>query len=814
MSFVLQGEVRIDGKTAKGEIKDLERAQDKLKTSTKALSSEGKKAASGNRQMGAAARRAAADVKTLSNAERIAATNARTLGRSNQIAAGQIGNLTAQFNDIGVMLMAGQNPLQLAIQQGTQITQVIGPMGAAGAVGALKSALVGMINPVSLITIGSIAAGAAMVNWLTGAADDAASLEDIIDDAASAVEAFGTKADRARLSTSGMLAEFGTASPELQAVLADLAALGKIEAYKGIDEAADSVRNLVLEAGHWGSLSNINASKDFLGLFKIRKSMRDAGIEFARNLDLLSKSEEPAVKLRAALDVREQLLNTAGGIEGLNDAQKKFYNGLAAIIRELSVLDAKVAESERDPFAGRMAAAMAYYAQTRVESDKQQAAAEDMLATLKEENTLRWAIVKFGEDSVEVETLRAVAARAALEEEMTAKGVSEALKVEMRKVFENTLALSQLDIASPINAAALAAQTLADRLGISLDIARKVVAATGEVGGVGGDPTVGGFEANDPRGAKPGVWTGGHSTTSTWKPETKSGGGARGGAGGGADAQTQAIARLIEQQQLQLAVLRESDPVMREMLRYRTAMAGATKEERVLLEQLITTRLREEDVLGRVQETQQFFQDTTFDALDGMIARGESLSDVMKNVAASIAQAALQAALLGTGPLGSLFGGGGGLLGFIGDALFPKVPVPAAADGGYLSGPGTGTSDDILMWGSNGEFMVNAAATARHRGLLEAINSGTTPPQLAAGGLLATSPPSRTFGTRSPRSGANRPNEPAPALVTLRIKPSREFTTQIEETAERISVEVVGDYDRDVIPGSVQRVLENPRRVG
>jgi chromosome segregation ATPase len=39
-------------------------------------------------------------------------------------AAGSVGNLTSQFNDIGVMLAAGQNPLQLAIQQGTQIGQV------------------------------------------------------------------------------------------------------------------------------------------------------------------------------------------------------------------------------------------------------------------------------------------------------------------------------------------------------------------------------------------------------------------------------------------------------------------------------------------------------------------------------------------------------------------------------------------------------------------------------------------------------------------------------------------------------------------
>ncbi|NUS74946.1 MAG: hypothetical protein HOV70_01935 [Streptomyces sp.] len=43
--------------------------------------------------------------------------------------------------------------------------------------------------------------------------------------------------------------------------------------------------------------------------------------------------------------------------------------------------------------------------------------------------------------------------------------------------------------------------------------------------------------------------------------------------------------------------------------------------------------------------------------------------------------------------------------------------------GGAVAGPGTGTSDSIPMWLSNGEFVVNAKATRRHRALLEAINS-------------------------------------------------------------------------------------------
>ncbi|WP_306358898.1 MULTISPECIES: hypothetical protein [unclassified Nocardia] len=60
------------------------------------------------------------------------------------------------------------------------------------------------------------------------------------------------------------------------------------------------------------------------------------------------------------------------------------------------------------------------------------------------------------------------------------------------------------------------------------------------------------------------------------------------------------------------------------------------------------------------------------------------------------------------------------------------------ASGGYISGPGTGTSDSILARLSNGEFVINAASTRRNRPLLEAINNGAVP-GYATGGLVTKS---------------------------------------------------------------------------
>lgn len=72
---------------------------------------------------------------------------------------------------------------------------------------------------------------------------------------------------------------------------------------------------------------------------------------------------------------------------------------------------------------------------------------------------------------------------------------------------------------------------------------------------------------------------------------------------------------------------------------------------------------------------------------------------------------------------------GGGLNLFGGSSL----PMPGAgdfigpvakADGGYISGPGSSRSDSIPARLSNGEFVVNAGSTAKHRALLESMNSG------------------------------------------------------------------------------------------
>jgi hypothetical protein len=62
----------------------------------------------------------------------------------------------------------------------------------------------------------------------------------------------------------------------------------------------------------------------------------------------------------------------------------------------------------------------------------------------------------------------------------------------------------------------------------------------------------------------------------------------------------------------------------------------------------------------------------------------------------------------------------------------PIGKLPRKTDGGLVDGPGTETSDSVLLWGSKNEYMVNAKSTKKHLSLLQAINAD----KYAGGGLV------------------------------------------------------------------------------
>lgn len=128
------------------------------------------------------------------------------------------------------------------------------------------------------------------------------------------------------------------------------------------------------------------------------------------------------------------------------------------------------------------------------------------------------------------------------------------------------------------------------------------------------------------------------------------------------------------------------------------------------------------------------------------LRNGVGVLDALTNAASRLGDRLLDMAL--DQAISSLFSGITGMLG--GSGLFGGGAVPVIggagpmavptfmARGGLLEGPGTGTSDSIPVRASRGEYIVNAAATSRHRSLLDTINSGLMDhlPRFARGGSI------------------------------------------------------------------------------
>ncbi|MFI7001357.1 glycine zipper domain-containing protein [Nocardia sp. NPDC050175] len=88
--------------------------------------------------------------------------------------------------------------------------------------------------------------------------------------------------------------------------------------------------------------------------------------------------------------------------------------------------------------------------------------------------------------------------------------------------------------------------------------------------------------------------------------------------------------------------------------------------------------------------------------------------------------------------------------------------LPRFAAGGLAAGSGNSTSDDILAWISNGEYVVNAASTSLALPLLQALNAGWVPSPEFLQGMLS--------GSGSPKTLAGSPGVRAVQAQSLELR--------------------------------------------
>lgn len=272
------------------------------------------------------------------------------VGQSSGLAAGQVANLAAQFNDIGQMLAAGQSPLMLAMQQGTQIAQVLGPMGAAGAVRALGAAIAAVFSPINLLTIGAIAAGAALAQWLGRALEDAERLETALEGVNSRADALAAAGRRASASVAELRREFGDASGEARKLLRELEMIALREAERGAGAAIDAARRELTSS--WFETRSSVAMGNFFGLETsagLRKMTPEllreinAGLDLVRGLEAAFRAWDSArakgdldAMVQAAGALRERFREAAEAAGGISADEDRMLRAL--VEQELALI--------------------------------------------------------------------------------------------------------------------------------------------------------------------------------------------------------------------------------------------------------------------------------------------------------------------------------------------------------------------------------------------------------------------------------------------------------------------------------------------
>lgn len=208
-------------------------------------------------------------------------------------------------------------------------------------------------------------------------------------------------------------------------------------------------------------------------------------------------------------------------------------------------------------------------------------------------------------------------------------------------------------------------------------------------------------------------------------------------------------------------------------------------------------------MLQRQRELQIEIQATAKEALTSFISdmrQGMSATEALGNSLNKLADKLIEMAVSGLveSALGPLLGGGGG--GSSGGSLLRAIGL---ADGGLVRGPGTGRSDSIPARLSNGEYVVNAAATRQNLPLLEAINSKGAA-KFADGGLVSPLP-------SAVMPNLSRPATSAPAAPAMNVALSFNVQNGTPEGVEKLKSDVVPQI-KSIVRHEIGQMFDRERR--
>jgi muramidase (phage lysozyme) len=205
------------------------------------------------------------------------------------------------------------------------------------------------------------------------------------------------------------------------------------------------------------------------------------------------------------------------------------------------------------------------------------------------------------------------------------------------------------------------------------------------------------------------------------------------------------------QQRVELAVYQAQQEAKRAGITLSDQELAKIREKIALTQQLDGTNQQVAASADGLKNAQQYFAESFTSSLSGLLTGTQDLNGAVRNLINSLIDAALQAALLGKGPLGGLGGVGTGLLGM----LF------GFADGGYTGDGGMYQPAGVVH---RGEYVLSKEAT-RRAGVanLDALHSSLK--GYSAGGFVGSAPAIRKPDLRPANSNATSVVTISPAIT-------------------------------------------------
>lgn len=456
-------------------------AEAKVVDALNKVSESGKRAGKGLQEAEVAAKRTASSMQA-------GAVQAAKAGQEVNKASGYTANLTSQFNDIAVMMAAGQNPLQLAMQQGTQITQVLQQMGGGvGSVKALGSAFMAMVSPISLVTLGVIGFGAAATQWFMDSGEKAKSLSDRMDDLKSTFDAYKSAADMANLATGEAAAKFGIAAAQAaryQQVVADINRMSLDQGFKGTGQGMIDTLGVNFKGGPT-DIANLASASEFFGL--------GSNVQFGAAAKQLRAELIPLTEalydFRDATNVEDRIaaleiaLTQAAEVAQMDG---KISSGEAELLDTLQqTLETLLLLRNEEEKAGRSRLDMAqeYGGAMRQQWEERARYAADEIDKLNQQAELNRLVAMFGEGSVVVTRARVQAEREAYEEIVKSKVGSNELADGLMEAWDKANGVASVDLDGKITLATNATWSWAEAMA---DVSAEISGILSAISSLGG----------------------------------------------------------------------------------------------------------------------------------------------------------------------------------------------------------------------------------------------------------------------------------------------------------------------------------------